>query len=205
MSTLTLRSVRKSYDDGAEVIKGVDLDIADGEFFSMLGPSGSGKTTVLRLIAGFESATAGTVELVGTDVTKAAPFERDVHTVFQDYALFPHMSVLDNVAYGLRVRGMGKRQRREARHQAAQHDGRDEVEARSSVLARDRAQDDDAGRSRRQRGPGPVDLIVAPGERPVIGRTRSHVTSRRLGLRAGKRISGVCLTIRLRLGLPGGR
>jgi putative spermidine/putrescine transport system ATP-binding protein len=91
----------------------VDLEIAAGEFFSMLGPSGSGKTTVLRLIAGFERPTSGTVELFGEDVTAKAPFDRDVNTVFQDYALFPHMSVLDNVAYGLRVRGIGRKERRE--------------------------------------------------------------------------------------------
>ena len=93
-------------------VDGVDLDIAEGEFFSMLGPSGSGKTTVLRLIAGFEQPTSGTVSLFSQDVTARAPFDRDVNTVFQDYALFPHMTVLDNVAYGLRVRGMGKRERR---------------------------------------------------------------------------------------------
>ncbi|GAA1922520.1 ABC transporter ATP-binding protein [Microbacterium aoyamense] len=91
----------------------VDLEIGAGEFFSMLGPSGSGKTTVLRLIAGFEQPTDGTIELFGQDVTKKAPFDRDVNTVFQDYALFPHMSVLDNVAYGLRVRGMKRAERRE--------------------------------------------------------------------------------------------
>ena len=94
-------------------VDGVDLDIAPGEFFSMLGPSGSGKTTVLRLIAGFEMPSAGTIELFGHDVTSKAPFDRDVNTVFQDYALFPHMSVLDNVAYGLRVRGVGRSERRE--------------------------------------------------------------------------------------------
>jgi len=91
----------------------VDLEIAAGEFFSMLGPSGSGKTTVLRLIAGFEQPTEGRIDLFGQDVTKKAPFDRDVNTVFQDYALFPHMSVLDNVAYGLRVRGVGRSQRRD--------------------------------------------------------------------------------------------
>jgi len=91
----------------------VDLEIGAGEFFSMLGPSGSGKTTVLRLIAGFEQPTAGTIELFGEDVTKRAPFDRDVNTVFQDYALFPHMNVLDNVAYGLRVRGIGRKERNE--------------------------------------------------------------------------------------------
>ena len=96
----------------------VDLEIAEGEFFSMLGPSGSGKTSVLRLIAGFEQPTSGTIELFGRDVTAKAPFDRDVNTVFQDYALFPHMSVLDNVAYGLRVRGMGKRARHERAMQA---------------------------------------------------------------------------------------
>ncbi|WP_127473543.1 ABC transporter ATP-binding protein [Microbacterium sulfonylureivorans] len=90
----------------------VDLEIAAGEFFSMLGPSGSGKTTVLRLIAGFDQPTSGSIELFGQDVTKKAPFDRDVNTVFQDYALFPHMSVLDNVAYGLRVRGVRRAERR---------------------------------------------------------------------------------------------
>ena len=96
----------------------VDLEIAAGEFFSMLGPSGSGKTTVLRLIAGFEQPTNGTIELFGDDVTKRAPFDRDVNTVFQDYALFPHMSVLENVAYGLRVRGIGRRERLERARRA---------------------------------------------------------------------------------------
>ncbi|MFC9558982.1 ABC transporter ATP-binding protein [Agromyces sp. NPDC056965] len=96
----------------------VDLEIAAGEFFSMLGPSGSGKTTVLRLIAGFEQPTGGAIELFGEDVTKRAPFDRDVNTVFQDYALFPHMSVLDNVAYGLRVRGLGKKERNERARRA---------------------------------------------------------------------------------------
>jgi ABC-type Fe3+/spermidine/putrescine transport system ATPase subunit len=91
----------------------VDLEIAAGEFFSMLGPSGSGKTTVLRLIAGFEQPTDGTIQLFGQDVTRRAPFDRDVNTVFQDYALFPHMNVLDNVAYGLRVRGIGRKERNE--------------------------------------------------------------------------------------------
>jgi putative spermidine/putrescine transport system ATP-binding protein len=85
-------------------VGGIDLEIADGEFFSMLGPSGSGKTTTLRLIAGFEIPTAGRVLLHGKDVTSVPPFDRDVNTVFQDYALFPHMTVGQNVAYGLEVR-----------------------------------------------------------------------------------------------------
>jgi len=99
-------------------VDGVDLDIRDGEFFSMLGPSGSGKTTVLRLVAGFEKPTRGSVLLAGHDVTGKAPFERDVNTVFQDYALFPHMSVRDNVAYGLRVRKVPKRRRLEMADEA---------------------------------------------------------------------------------------
>ncbi|MBC7441270.1 MAG: ABC transporter ATP-binding protein [Ramlibacter sp.] len=99
-------------------VDGVDLDIIEGEFFSMLGPSGSGKTTVLRLIAGFEQPTSGSVSLLGQDVTDRAPFDRDVNTVFQDYALFPHMSVLENVAYGLRVRGVSKRDRHVQARQA---------------------------------------------------------------------------------------
>lgn len=90
----------------------LDLEIAAGEFFSMLGPSGSGKTTVLRCIAGFEQPTSGTIELFGQDVTSKPAAARDVNTVFQDYALFPHMSVVDNVAYGLRVRGVKRSERR---------------------------------------------------------------------------------------------
>ena len=107
---IRLRGLHKAFG-GVTAVDHVDLDIAPGEFFSMLGPSGSGKTTVLRMIAGFEQPTSGSVELFGKDVTKSAPFDRDVNTVFQDYALFPHMSVLDNVAYGLRVRGMNKKER----------------------------------------------------------------------------------------------
>lgn len=109
-TAISLRSVTKKYGDVTAVDR-LDLDILDGEFFSMLGPSGSGKTTVLRLIAGFEQATEGHIELDGHDVTRTAPFDRDVNTVFQDYALFPHMNVLDNVAYGLRVRRVGRRER----------------------------------------------------------------------------------------------
>src|SRR4051794_5042093 len=84
----------------------------------MLGPSGSGKTTVLRLVAGFELPTAGAIELGGVDVTRKAPFERDVNTVFQDYALFPHLDVLGNVEYGLRVRKVARVERRARAAQA---------------------------------------------------------------------------------------
>ena len=89
----------------------VSFTIAPGEFFALLGPSGSGKTTCLRLIAGFDQPDSGRVLLGGEDVTDAPPFARDVNTVFQDYALFPHMSVAENVAYGLRIRGVAARER----------------------------------------------------------------------------------------------
>ena len=91
----------------------VSVEIGAGEFFSLLGPSGSGKTTMLRMIAGFELPTSGHIELDGLDVTSRPPFDRDVNTVFQDYALFPHMNVVRNVEYGLRVKGVGKAARRE--------------------------------------------------------------------------------------------
>src|SRR3954464_12055771 len=96
----------------------VSLEVRPGEFFTLLGPSGSGKTTTLRLIAGFERPDAGRVELAGADGAARPPYERDVNTVFQDYALFPHMSVLDNVGYGLKVRKLAKAER-DARAQEA--------------------------------------------------------------------------------------
>ncbi|MFJ3669839.1 ABC transporter ATP-binding protein [Streptomyces sp. NPDC090106] len=107
---IRLRDLRKTFG-GTPAVAGVDLEIRDGEFFSMLGPSGSGKTTVLRMIAGFETPSGGGIDLAGQDVTGLAPFERDVHTVFQDYALFPHMTVEQNVAYGLKVRRVPKAER----------------------------------------------------------------------------------------------
>jgi putative spermidine/putrescine transport system ATP-binding protein len=103
-----LRKVFGARDDAVTAVDSVDLEVGDGEFFAMLGPSGSGKTTVLRMIAGFESPTAGRIELAGRDVTDDPPFDRDVNTVFQDYALFPHMTVLQNVAYGLMVKKVAK-------------------------------------------------------------------------------------------------
>jgi putative spermidine/putrescine transport system ATP-binding protein len=105
-----LSGVRKVFDD-VVAVDGVDLEVSRGEFFTMLGPSGSGKTTTLRMIAGFERPDAGRVELRGTDVTPLPPYERDVNTVFQDYALFPHMTVGDNVAYGPRIRRAPKAER----------------------------------------------------------------------------------------------
>src|SRR5579885_1549660 len=102
--------VHRHFGD-VRAVDGVDMEIYNGEFFSMLGPSGSGKTTCLRLMAGFEKPTSGKIELEGQDVTSVPPFLRDVNTVFQDYALFPHMNVGDNVAYGLMVRNVPKPER----------------------------------------------------------------------------------------------
>ena len=114
---IRLSGLRKTFGENVAV-DGVDLEIPDGEFFSMLGPSGSGKTTVLRMIAGFELPTAGTVALGGADVTRSAPFQRDVSTVFQDYALFPHLSVRQNVEYGLSVRKVARAERRSRAEEA---------------------------------------------------------------------------------------
>jgi putative spermidine/putrescine transport system ATP-binding protein len=102
--------LRKTYGSHVAVQR-LSLDVWPGEFFTMLGPSGSGKTTTLRLIAGFEQPDSGAVELEGVDVTRNPPYQRDVNTVFQDYALFPHMSVADNVAYGLKVKRVAKSER----------------------------------------------------------------------------------------------
>lgn len=104
---LRLRGVRKHYA-GTAAVESVDLAVERGEFFTLLGPSGSGKTTTLRLIGGFERPDAGTIELDGVDVAQTPPFARNINTVFQDYALFPHMSVADNVAYGLKAKGVGR-------------------------------------------------------------------------------------------------
>jgi putative spermidine/putrescine transport system ATP-binding protein len=106
-----LEGVAKRFGD-VTAVAGVDLDVREGEFFSMLGPSGSGKTTSLRMIAGFELPTEGRIYLAGREVSDQAPYERDVNTVFQDYALFPHMTVLQNVEYGLRVKKVPKDVRR---------------------------------------------------------------------------------------------
>ncbi|OMP91797.1 ABC transporter ATP-binding protein [Raoultella terrigena] len=103
-------NVSRLYGD-VRAVDGVSIAIRDGEFFSMLGPSGSGKTTCLRLIAGFEQLSGGEISIFGQQASELPPWQRDVNTVFQDYALFPHMSILDNVAYGLMVKGIGKKER----------------------------------------------------------------------------------------------
>jgi putative spermidine/putrescine transport system ATP-binding protein len=109
---IRLRGLVKRFGD-VTAVDTVDLDIARGEFFTMLGPSGSGKTTTLRMIAGFELPDEGTIELAGADVSRLPPYDRPVNTVFQDYALFPHMTVQQNVEYGLMVKKVGRAERRE--------------------------------------------------------------------------------------------
>ena len=114
---INLKGVIKRYGD-VVAVDGIDLEIANGEFFTMLGPSGSGKTTTLRMIAGFEIPDAGVVELAGEDVVRLPAYERAVNTVFQDYALFPHMSVGENVEYGMRVKRVDKSERARRRDEA---------------------------------------------------------------------------------------
>lgn len=108
---VSIRALKRSFGE-VRAVDGVDLDIHEGEFLTLLGPSGSGKTTVLRMIAGFEKSDSGTITLASKDVSQLPPYERDVNTVFQDYALFPHMSVLENIEYGLRVKGVSKGERK---------------------------------------------------------------------------------------------
>ena len=108
---VSIRGLTRSFGE-VKAVAGVDLDIYEGEFITLLGPSGSGKTTVLRMIAGFEKPDAGSIVLNGEDVSQLAPYDRDVNTVFQDYALFPHMDVISNIEYGLRVKGIEKSERR---------------------------------------------------------------------------------------------
>jgi putative spermidine/putrescine transport system ATP-binding protein len=116
-AAVRVTGLRKKYGDVLAVAD-VELVVRAGEFFTLLGPSGSGKTTLLRLIAGFERPDAGRIELGGRDVTRVPPYARDVNTVFQDYALFPHMTVGQNIEYGLRVRRVPKPERREKVSQA---------------------------------------------------------------------------------------
>ncbi len=112
MTTPAIRFDKVSRHFGeVRAVDNTDLEIRDGEFFSMLGPSGSGKTTCLRMIAGFDRPTSGNIYLYGQEVSDLPPYERDVNTVFQDYALFPHMTIEDNIAYGLMIKGVSKAER----------------------------------------------------------------------------------------------
>jgi sn-glycerol 3-phosphate transport system ATP-binding protein len=108
MANVTLRNVRKAYPNGFEAIKGVNVDVADGQFCVLVGPSGCGKSTLLRMVAGLETITSGEIDIGGRIVNQVEPADRDIAMVFQNYALYPHMSVYNNMAYGLRNRGMPK-------------------------------------------------------------------------------------------------
>jgi sn-glycerol 3-phosphate transport system ATP-binding protein len=108
MSNVVLRNVRKTYPGGVEAIKGIDFEIGDGQFCVLVGPSGCGKSTLLRMVAGLETISSGDIDIGGRIVNQIEPAERDIAMVFQNYALYPHMSVYNNMAYGLRNRGMGE-------------------------------------------------------------------------------------------------
>src|SRR6201981_1815479 len=108
MANVTLRSIKKSYPNGFEAIKGVHFGVGDGQFCVLVGPSGCGKSTLLRMVAGLETVSSGEIDIGGRVVNQIEPAERDIAMVFQNYALYPHMSVYNNMAYGLRNRGMPK-------------------------------------------------------------------------------------------------
>ena len=105
--SVELHGVTKSFDN-TQVLKSIDMELEKGKFYTLLGPSGCGKTTILRIIAGFTKASSGQVLIDGTEVTRVAANQRKVNTVFQDYALFPHMNIFDNIAFGLSVKGVDK-------------------------------------------------------------------------------------------------
>ncbi|MFB4309649.1 ABC transporter ATP-binding protein [Actinomadura sp. GTD37] len=130
MAAITIRELTKVYPGGVRALDALDVDVADGEFFALLGPSGCGKTTLLRTVAGLETATGGTVRLGDTDVTRLPPGRRGVGMVFQDYALFPHMTVLDNIAYPLRIKKRSRASRHGRAAEAGSYLGLDGLERR---------------------------------------------------------------------------
>src|SRR5690606_22551801 len=113
MATLSFRNIKKTYPGDVAVIHGLDMDVQDGEFIVIVGPSGCGKSTLMRMVAGLESITEGEVLIDGKVVNALEPAERDIAMVFQNYALYPHMSVYDNMAYGLKIRKLSKADIRE--------------------------------------------------------------------------------------------
>ncbi|MGZ4383413.1 MAG: ABC transporter ATP-binding protein, partial [Gaiellaceae bacterium] len=120
MAEITYEGVSKVYDDGTEAVVDLDLAIADGEFMVMVGPSGCGKTTALRMLAGLEEITDGTIKIGDRIVNDLTPRDRDIAMVFQNYALYPHMTVEENLAFGLRLRKLPKAEIRERVHEAAE-------------------------------------------------------------------------------------
>src|SRR5690606_36447001 len=120
MATLSFKEVRKTYPGGVAVIHGLEADVADGEFIVIVGPSGCGKSTLMRMVAGLETVTDGEILIDGKQVNHLEPAERDIAMVFQNYALYPHMSVYENMAYGLKIRGLGKSEIQERVQMAAE-------------------------------------------------------------------------------------
>src|SRR3982751_1713951 len=127
MAQIVMRDVWKVYPDGTEAVRALDLDIVDGEFMVLVGPSGCGKTTALRMVAGLEAISRGTVQIGDKVVNDVPPKERDIAMVFQHYALYPHMSVFDNMAFGLKLQKMPRHQIGERVHEAARILGLDEL------------------------------------------------------------------------------
>src|SRR5690606_1537476 len=120
MATLSFKDVKKTYPGDVAVIHGVNMDIKDGEFIVIVGPSGCGKSTLMRMVARLETVTSGEISIDGRVVNELEPAERDIAMVFQNYALYPHMTVYDNMAYGLKMRGLSKAEIRERVNKAAE-------------------------------------------------------------------------------------
>ena len=123
MATLSLEQLTKVFENGVEAVRSLDLFVDEGEFVVLVGPSGCGKTTALRMVAGLEEVTSGTIRLDGKVVNDLSPKERDVAMVFQNYALYPHLNVLQNIAFSLRVRGVAKQEREQKAREAAECSG----------------------------------------------------------------------------------
>src|SRR3954471_2592131 len=127
MAEIKLAGLTRRFDNGTEAVRSVDLDIPDGEFVILVGPSGCGKSTLLRMIAGLEDVTEGEIRIGDADVTDKPPQQRDIAMVFQNYALYPHMTVRDNLAYGLKLRKMPKREWQRRVDDTAKRPGLDEL------------------------------------------------------------------------------
>ena len=170
MAQLELRQVKKRYGDH-DVIHGIDMQIGDGEFVVIVGPSGCGKSTLLRMVAGLEDITGGEVAIDGRVVNNLEPKDRDIAMVFQNYALYPHMSVFDNMAYGLKIRGMSKRRDRTARGQGGKDPGTGRVAAKEApaALRRAAATRGDGPRDRARTQGVPVRRAVVQSRRQAAG------------------------------------
>ena len=167
MANVTLRNVRKTYAGGFEAIKGIDFEVGDGQFCVLVGPSGCGKSTLLRMVAGLETITAGEIDIGGRVVNQIEPAERDIAMVFQNYALYPHMSVYNNMAYGLRNRGMREARDRHAGPGSCAHSRtRRHARAQAAAIVR---------RPAPARGDGPRHRAAAEG----VSVRRTVVESRR--------------------------